>query len=152
VLPVGLVLCAVSSSGLHLSPEDLDPLDSLSEQDFEEVFHVLPAEDASEEQLREEVLEENEALVKDNNAAYEAGKRTWIEAINEFSNLPADEFEAAKTGAVDPSGSKRGGYARGLLDPLPEDLVDDESEDLFDQFRYSRAAPPVSYSSVDLGK
>jgi len=143
------MLCA-SSSGLHLSPGDLDPLDNLNEQDFEEVFHVLPAADLGEERLREEVLEENEALVKDNNAAFEAGQQTWFDAVNEFSNLPADEFELAKTGALDPAGS-RGGHGRGLLDPLPENLVDEASEHHFDQFRYNRDDPPASYSSVDLG-
>jgi len=142
------MLC-VASSGLHLSG-DLDPLDKLDEREFEEVFHVLPADDLSEEQIREEVLEENEALVKDNNVAFEAGEKTWFDAINEFSNLPTDEFESSKTGALSPSGSRHG-FGRGLLDPLPEHLVDEASEHHFDQFRYSRAAPPASYSSVALG-
>ncbi len=63
------------ASGLHLSPGDLDPFDNLDEQEFEEVFHVLPANDLSEEKIREETLEENEAIVKDNNKAFEAGQR-----------------------------------------------------------------------------
>jgi hypothetical protein len=57
----------VATSGLHLSPHDLDPLDNIDEEEFEEVFHVPPADDLSEEKRREEVLEENEAIVKDNN-------------------------------------------------------------------------------------
>jgi hypothetical protein len=148
---LGLLLYTMAS-GLHLSPGDLDPLDTIDEDDFEELFHVLPADDLSEEELREEVLEENEAIVKDTNAAYLAGEKTWHDAINEFSNLPEKEFEHAKTGALDPAAKRRaGGYARGLLEPLPEDLVDDESEAHFEQFRMSRAALPVNYSSVDLG-
>jgi hypothetical protein len=63
----------VATSGLHLSPQDLDPLDNIDEEEFEEVFHVPPADDLNEEKRREEVLEENEAIVKDNNKAYEAG-------------------------------------------------------------------------------
>jgi len=109
---------------------------------------VLPADDLSEEKLREEVLEEHEASVKDTNAAYLAGELTWFDAINENSNLPEDEFEHSKTGAIDPSA---GGFGRGLLDPLPEHLVDEDSEHHFDQFRYSRAVLPINYSSVDLG-
>jgi hypothetical protein len=151
-LPVAILglLLFTTASGLHLSPGDLDPLDTIDEDDFEEIFHVLPADDLSEEELREEVLEENEAIVKDTNAAYLAGEKTWYDAINGFANLPEDEFERAKTGALDPA-KRRGGYARGLLEPLPEDLVDEESEAHFEQFRMSRTALPVNYSSVDLG-
>ena len=135
--------------GLHLSPGDLDPLDNLDEADFEQVFHVKPAKEPWEEKRREEDLEENEAIVKDTNAAYRAGNKTWFDAINEFSNLPEEEFEAAKTGAISPAAAGRG---RGLLPPLPENLVDEASERHFDQFLYSRAALPINYSSVDLGK
>jgi hypothetical protein len=71
--------------------------------------------------------------------------------VNEFSNLPADEFEEQKTGALDPTGARKGGYARGLLPPRPEDIVDEASEQLFDQFRFNRAALPANYSSVALG-
>ena len=144
-----LAFFAAVASGLHLAPGDLDPLDTIDEDDFEEIFHVLPADDVSEEVLREEVLEENEAVVKDTNAAYLSGDKTWYDAINEFANLPADEFEQSKTGAIDPM--VRFGHGRGLLEPLPEDLVDEASEHHFDQFRFSRAVLPVNYSSVDLG-
>jgi hypothetical protein len=145
---VGLLVVA---SGLHLSPGDLDPLDNINEHEFEQIFHVSPAADPQEEKLREKVLEENEAIVKDNNADFESGRKTWFDAINEFANLPPEEFETQKTGAIDPTSTGRKGYARGLLPPLPEDAYDEESERHFDQFRYSRASVPTSYSSVDLG-
>jgi hypothetical protein len=70
--------------------------------------------------------------------------------VNEFANLPADEFERQKTGALDPAGAHQGGYARGLLPPRHEDIVDEGSEQHFDQFRFNRAALPGNYSSVDL--
>ena len=41
--------------------------------------------------------------------------------------------------------------ARGRIDPAPEDRYNAESERYFDQFRYSRAAVPDSYSAVDAG-
>ena len=44
------------------------------------------------------------------------------------------------------------GFGRGLLHPSdPADRIDEVSERYFDQFRYSRADVPTSYSSVDEG-
>merc|ERR1712241_1217225 len=58
---------------------------------------------------------------------------------------PKDEFVKDKTGANDIV------TGRGLLEPLEEERVDEESERYFDQFRYSRDTVPASYSSVDRG-
>merc|ERR1712002_104048 len=39
----------------------------------------------------------------------------------------------------------------GLLDPLPEERVDPESERYFAQFQFSRQEIPVNFSSIDAG-
>merc|ERR1712123_303571 len=135
-----LVPCAFAAS------LDLDPEDDLDEDTFEEYFHLDPVTDPEEHQRREEALKENEALIKENNELYMAGFQTWWDEVNEFDDLPEDEFVSEKTGLI--NGSM---YGRGLLQATEEERVDERSERYFDQFRYSRAAVPNSYSSVDLG-
>jgi len=127
---------------------DLDPEDNLNEEEFEKEFHVEPADTPEEELRREEALVENEDIVKRTNQDFLDGKKTWFDRINEFANLPLDEFEAEKTGAKIPSSR---GFSRGLLDPLPEERVDERSERYFDTFRFNRGSAPASYSSVALG-
>merc|ERR1719233_1986187 len=128
------------------SVADLDPEDNLNEDEFEEYFHLPVVTDPEEHERREEALKENEALIKENNEKYMEGIVSWWDAVNEFADLPTDEFEQQKTGAS--NGSL---YGRGLLQPSEEDRIDERSERYFDRFRYSRAAIPSSYSSVDLG-
>merc|ERR550532_760141 len=128
------------------SVADLDPEDNLNEDEFEEYFHLPVVTDPEEHERREEALKENEALIKENNEKYMEGIVSWWDAVNEFADLPTDEFEQQKTGAS--NGSL---YGRGLLQPSEEERVDERSERYFDRFRYSRAAVPSSYSSVDLG-
>merc|ERR1719192_2080353 len=125
---------------------DLDPEDELNEDQFEEYFHLEPVTDPEEHERREEALKENEALIKENNEKYMEGIVSWWDAVNEFADLPTDEFEEQKTGATDGVF-----FGRGLLQPSEEERVDERSERYFDRFRYSRAAVPSSYSSVDLG-
>merc|ERR1719481_2005694 len=125
---------------------DLDPEDELNEDQFEEYFHLDPVTDPEEHERREEALKENEALIKENNDQYLHGNRTWWDAVNEFADLPADEFLSEKTGDSDEVL-----YGRGLLEPAEEDRIDEESERYFDTFRYSRASVPDSYSSLDKG-
>merc|ERR1712142_608732 len=74
------------------------------------------------------------------------GLVSWWDQVNEFADLPLDEFEQQKTGATDGSS-----YGRGLLQSSEEERVDERSERYFDTFRYNRAAAPSSYSAVDLG-
>merc|ERR1711962_1231958 len=78
---------------------------------------------------------------------FEAGEKTWFDGINEFADLPEDEFLQQKTGLM----SNFTLMGRGFLEPYPEERVHEESERYFDQFRYSRASVPSSYSSKDLG-
>merc|ERR1712042_319882 len=84
--------------------------------------------------------------IKENNEKYMEGLVSWWDQVNEFADLPLDEFEQQKTGATDGSS-----YGRGLLQPSEEERVDERSERYFDTFRYSRSAVPSSYSAVDLG-
>merc|ERR1719266_2471713 len=127
------------------SVADLDPEDNLNEDEFEEYFHLPLVTDPEEHERREEALKENEALIKENNEKYMEGIVSWWDAVNEFADLPTDEFEQQKTGV------SNGLYGRGLLQPSEEDRLDERSERYFDRFRHSRAAAPSSYSSVDLG-
>jgi len=131
------------SSAQHAVPEDLDPLDDIDEKEFEEYFHQDPVDD-EEFKRRQAALTANEKEIKEINKEYEEGKKTWFDSINEFSNLPADEFAHEKTGL-------NMSFSLGLLDPLPEQKYHAESERYFDRFRYSRASVPSSYSSVDQG-
>ena len=137
-----VLFCLVAAS--YAASVDLDPEDSLNEEEFEEYFHVEPADDPVEELKREEALVENENLIKETNEKFLNGEISWWDGVNEFANLPEDEFESEKTGAKVPVG-------RGLLEPLPEQRVDERSEQYFEQFRKNRASAPASYSSVDLG-
>jgi len=127
---------------------DLDPLDNLNEEQFEEEFHLEPVEDPEEKLRREEALVENENLIKETNQEYLNGEISWWDEVNEFADLPEDEFDSEKTGAVIPAERS---FARGLLEPLEEERVDLRSERYFDSVRYSRSAVPASYNSVDLG-
>merc|ERR1719422_551498 len=88
----------------------------------------------------------NEEDFKKANEKFMEGEQTWWEAINEFANLPEDEFEANHTGLFKNATE----YARGLLRiPVP---VDEASERYLDQFRESRADDvPASYDSNALG-
>ena len=130
----------------HANPDDLDPLDDIDEKEFEDYFHLDPVEDADELKKRNAALKANEAIIKETNKAYQAGEKTWFDRVNDFADLPDDEFLAEKTGAHDIESG------RGLLEPSAEQSFDEESENYFDTFRYSRASVPESYSSVDRGK
>merc|ERR1712198_766830 len=141
-----LLFCLTAS--IFAASVDLDPEDNLNEEEFEEEFHVAPADDPEEELKREEALVVNENMIKETNEKFLNGEITWYDAVNEFDNLPEGEFDAEKTGAVIPNENV---FGRGLLEPLPEERVDERSERYFDRFRYSRVAAPASYSSVDLG-
>ena len=81
--------------------DDLDADDNLTEEEFEEEFGLEPVTDPEEKARREEALEEAEAEVKEENEKYLNGEADWFEEINEFSDLPKDEFEKEKTGDVE---------------------------------------------------
>merc|ERR550539_272208 len=120
--------------------------DDVDEGTFDDLFDLPPPQNEAEMKKRTKALKLNEAEIKKTNKAYEEGKDSWFDKLNDFEDLPGKEFIKSKTGATD--GIVQG---RGLLEPLEEERVDEESERYFDQFRYSRDAVPASYSSVDQG-
>jgi len=141
-----LVIC--SSWALPPFEIDLDPNVNLNEHEFEQMFNQEYMEniDKEEYEKRSKALKKNEEDVRKENEEFLEGKKDWFSRINSFDDLPDDEFVQDLTGAIEPEG-----WGRGLLDPLPEDRVDPESERYFDQFRTSRASPPRSFSSVQNG-
>jgi len=147
---VGLVVPLVIANEVPIpNPDEIDDYENINEEEFEALFDLTPADDPEEEARRAEALKQNEALIKEENKLYSEGNRTWFDAVNEFSNLPADEFEAEKTGDAPPA------FARGLIEPTGLDRVDFASEQYFANFRMrmrmDRAATPDSYDSVEKG-
>ena len=67
---------------------DLDPLDNLNEDEFEQEFHLDPVIDPEEKLRREEALVENENLIKETNQEYLDGEISWWDEVNEFADLP----------------------------------------------------------------
>merc|ERR1711863_257771 len=128
--------------------EGMNPYGSLDEDEFLEQFHKPPVDDPEEKEKRAEALKKHEQEVLENNEAFLAGNQTWFDEINEYSDLPEDEFEANHTGLIT-NGTLERRFATGMYNvPLPYDA---ESERFFDAFRYSRSAVPASYNSVTLG-
>ena len=125
---------------------DLDPDDNLDEDQFETEFGLDPITDPAEKAKRKEALKEAEDEVKKENKKYLNGKADWFEEINEFSDLPKDEFEKQKTGDL-PSNFTRG---FGLITPKIKP-VDEESERYIESLLANRATVPASYSAVSAG-
>merc|ERR1719219_1054301 len=87
--------------------EGMNPYGSLDEDEFLEQFHKPPVDDPEEKEKRAEALKKHEEEVLENNEAYLAGNQTWFDEINEYSDLPEDEFEAT-TPASSPRLWRRG--------------------------------------------
>jgi len=133
------------------SVTEMDADDNLGEDAFEEEFGLEKITDPEEHKRREEALKNNEEIIKETNNKFLDGEDSWWDKVNEFSDLPEDEFEAQKTGELKPNATLRT-YGLGLIHPAdPADRYEEASERYFDQFRYSRASVPDSYSSVDEG-
>ena len=137
-----------SGKNIHFS-NDADPLDNLTEEEFEDFFgeEDLKDKDPEEFKKRAEALKENEELVKEINKEFLAGNVTYYEKINPLSDLPDDEFKKQKTG-LEPYEEDRKEYGRGLI---LANFTDPESEAYFDRLRFNRATLPASYSSLDKG-
>merc|ERR1712241_850267 len=116
-----------------LAREMTDNVD-LTEDEFLEEFHLPPVEDPEEKARRAEALHQHQHEVLETNEAYIAGDKTWYDAINEFSDIPDDEFIRTHTGLVDDSHHP-----------------DERSERFLDAYRFSRTEVPESYNSVSLG-
>ena len=126
--------------------EGMNPYGSLDEDEFLEQFHKPQVDDPEEKERRAEALKKHEQEVLENNESFLAGNQTWFDEINEYSDLPEDEFEANHTGLVNHMERR---FATGMYNvPLPYDA---ESERFYEAVRYSRSAVPASYNSVTLG-
>merc|ERR1712212_1309731 len=107
----------------------------MDEKEFEERFDLDPVVDPQEFEKRQNALKSNEELIKQVNQEYAEGKKTWYDSVNEFSDLPEDEFISKMTSLI-----------------IPEDKMDHwQSERYFDGFRYNRQSVPDQYSAVDEG-
>ena len=129
--------------------EDIDPEDNLYEDDFETEFGLDKVTDTEEKERRQEALIANEELVKKENQEFLSGKKTWWDKINDFADLPEDEYAKEKTGEILPKEAKE--YGRGLLEAFGTERIDEASERYFDKFRYGRADVAPSFSSVQNG-
>ena len=123
--------------------QDLDGEDNLDEDAFEEEFELPAVTDSNEKSKRVFTLEKAEESIKEQNELFLNEDSEWFSKLNEFSDLPEDEFKEEKTGLE--NGTI---YARGLLTPetIP---VDEESERFFQEIDLSRNDIPSSYSSLD---
>jgi len=117
----------------QLAREMTDNVD-LTEDEFLEEFHLPPVQDPEEKARRAEALQQHQQEVLETNEAYIAGEKTWYDAINEFSDIPDDEFVRTHTGLAD-----------------SDHPVDERSERFFEAYRYRRQNVPDSYNSVSLG-
>jgi len=105
----------------------------MDEADFEEFFHLEPITDPEEFEKRQKALKASEEEIKQVNKDFAEGKKSWFDHLNDFSNLPEDEFIKQKTGLI-------------IED---EDATDDSSETYF--ARYKRNTAPESYNAVSEG-
>ena len=110
-----LVAAKELPASIEINADEIDPEDNVDEDQFEIDFNLPKVTDPEEKARRQAALKANEALIKEENEAYSKGERTWFDAVNEFADLPEDEFEAEKTGDLAPPA-----YGRGLLEPTGE--------------------------------
>ena len=93
MLGFSLVCLVALAQASNTVPPEIDQLNNLSLDDFEDYFGFDHITDPVERARREAVLKENEDMVKKANEAYINGEQTWFEKINEFADLPKDEGE-----------------------------------------------------------
>ena len=130
-----VLVCCISASLAGKLPAGVDDMDDISLDEFETHFGHEHVTDPDEKARREAALKEHQDVVRRANEAYARGEQTWYDEVNEFSDIPDDEFIATHTGAWSTA-----------------NLTEDEaSERFYDGYRYSRAAVPASYSAVTAG-
>ena len=111
---------------------DLSQFLDLTEDEFLNVFHLPEIKDPEEKKKRVQTLKEHQQAVLQNNQLYLAMKRTWFEGINEFSDIPDDEFIATHTGLIE-----------------NPDQFNNETQPVLEESVMSNL--PASYDSVSLG-
>merc|ERR1711953_1386117 len=112
--------------------EDTNQFLDLTEDEFRKVFGLPQVDDLEEKGKRAETLKKHQQVILENNKAYLAGERTWFEGINEFSDIPDDEFIATHTGLIE----------------NPEQF-NNETQPVLEESVMSNL--PASYDSVSLG-
>jgi len=118
-----------------LQAQDLDNASlDMDEAEFEEFFHLVHVTDPVEFEKKQKALKDSEEEIKQVNKDFAEGKKTWFDHLNDFSNLPKDEFIKAKTG---------------LIEPSPEDKAKSNSTAYF--ARYKRNTVPDEYNAVKEG-
>ena len=101
----------------------------MTEVEFEDFFELDHVVDPDEYEKRQNALKANQEHIKKINQEFAEGKITWFDSLNEFSNLPTDEFLKEKTG---------------MRIPLPDERYDEQSEGYFAQFKLHRQSVPIA--------
>ena len=130
-------------------PDGVNDLNDMTLEEFEEYFGLDDITDPEEKSKHEAALKEKEELVKEANEKYENGEQTWFDEINEFSDIPEDEFGSLHGGLLMNITDRSLGYSMGWLD-IPMEY-DEASERFYESYQLDRSTPPASYSSVSLG-
>ena len=120
LLPV-IITFLVSLSTVHCLAKasiELDDQDNDTEDQFLENFHLPDITDLAEKAKRAAALQKAEDLVKAENQGALDGNNTWTDALNEFSDLPVEEFEEQKTGLVESTEE----FGRGLIMPTGKEV------------------------------
>ena len=118
-----------------------DPMVELDEEQFEIEFGLEPITDPVEKERRQKALEKAEKDEKEQNEKFLKKKSDFFERLNEWSDLPEDEFKQKRTGSKEK-------FSRGLLMPKIKP-VDARSEKYFASLLLRRESVPASYSAVD---
>jgi len=129
-LSMNRVIFSTAFATCFASNLDPDHINDLNEKEFLEFFHLDPITDPLELAMREKTLKDHEAKIKKVNEQYLKGEKKWFARVNEFADLPDDQFLAQKTGL---KGSFKGGDVNSNI------------------HRRRRSAAPPSFNAVDLG-
>lgn len=86
---------------------------------------------------KQAALKENEQSIKQINKEYQEGRQTWFAALNEFSNLPDEEFFGDMTGLIEP--------------PAVSGRIINSSEAYWDLLPHERTYVPRWYNGVRRG-
>ena len=130
-----VLVCCISACLAGKLPAGVDDMDNISLDEFETHFGHEHVTEPEEKTRRAAALKEHQEVVRRANEAYARGEQTWYDEVNEFSDIPDDDFIATHTGAR----------------PLTNSTEDEASERFFDAYRYSRASVPASYNAVTKG-
>ena len=117
----------------------------MNEDEFEEEFELPVVTDNAEKSKRVLTLEKAEESIREQNEQFLEEETNWFSRLNEFSDLPEEEFREEKTGL-----DNENLYARGLVTPdtIP---IDEDSERFFQELNLTRTNIPSSYSGVEDG-